>query len=130
MRGSEFGKQIGKSLQEKRKAAGYRSAREFADHMGMNVSTYTEYEQGRSMFNYEQAWRFADELGCTLDALGGREFHAGVDAGMTRDESLLVDCYRASTPERRRSLMVSARDAAAMSGEVAERGVDAAGEVA
>ena len=65
-------KEIGKSLQEARKAAGFKSAKAFAEHLGINVYTYTYYEQGRSSFTYEQAWEFADALNCTLDALGGR----------------------------------------------------------
>lgn len=65
-------KEIGKSLQKARKAAGFKSAKAFADYLGMNVYTYTYYEQGRSAFTYEQAWQFADALNCTLDAIGGR----------------------------------------------------------
>ena len=60
------------NLQAMRKAAGFKSARAFAEHIGMNVSTYTDYEQGRRMFALEQAWEFADALGCTLDELAGR----------------------------------------------------------
>ena len=69
---SNFKKAVGKNLQTRRKAAGFKSARAFAEHVGINVSTYTEYEQGRGSFTYEQAWQFADALGCTLDELGGR----------------------------------------------------------
>lgn len=64
---------IGKSLQSRRKAAGFKSARSFAEHMGINPNTYTDYEQGRGSFSFEQAWEFADALDCTLDELGGRE---------------------------------------------------------
>lgn len=65
-------KAIGKSLQSLRKKAGFKSAKSFAEFMGMNPNTYTDYEQGRGSFSYEQAWQFADALDCTLDALGGR----------------------------------------------------------
>lgn len=65
-------KAIGKNLQTLRKKAGFSSARAFAEHIGMPASAYTEYEQGRNGFTYEQAWEFADALGCTLDELGGR----------------------------------------------------------
>lgn len=66
-------KEIGKALQAARKRAGYKSAKAFAEHMGLNVSTYTDYEQGRLMFTLNQAWEFADALGCTLDSLAGRK---------------------------------------------------------
>ncbi len=65
-------KQIGKRLQKKRKEAGYKSARAFAGHIGMEPGTYTAYEQGISPFTFERAWQFADALNCTLDELGGR----------------------------------------------------------
>lgn len=60
-------------LQELRKAAGYKSANAFADHMGLKRGTYTDYEQGRISISLEQAWAFADEFNCTLDELAGRE---------------------------------------------------------
>ena len=59
-------------LQELRKAAGFKSARAFADHYGINLNTYTGYEQGKP-FSLEQAWAFADFFDCTLDELAGRE---------------------------------------------------------
>lgn len=59
-------------LQSMRKRAGFKSAKAFADHIGMPVGTYTDYEQGRRMFTLERAWAFADALDCTLDELAGR----------------------------------------------------------
>lgn len=59
-------------LQAMRKQAGYKSAKAFADYIGMPVGTYTDYEQGRRMFTLERAWAFADALDCTLDELAGR----------------------------------------------------------
>lgn len=59
-------------LQELRKAAGWKSARAYAEHMGMNVSTYTDYEQGRISMPIERAWAIADDLDVTLDELMGR----------------------------------------------------------
>lgn len=61
-------------LQRIRKARGYKSAKAFADFIGMNVYTYTDYEQGRRAVTLETAWEFADALECTLDDLAGREF--------------------------------------------------------
>lgn len=59
-------------LQAMRKRAGFKSAKAFADYIGINVSTYTKYEQGTSEMSLELAWTFADALDCTLDELAGR----------------------------------------------------------
>ena len=66
-------KHIGKHLQLARKAAGYKSAKAFAEEMGLAPTAYTEYEQGRHMFTIEQAWDFAEALGVDIDALVGHE---------------------------------------------------------
>ena len=60
-------------LQAMRKRAGFKSAKAFAEHVGMSVSTYTKYEQGMSEMSLERAWEFADALDCTLDELAGRK---------------------------------------------------------
>lgn len=60
-------------LQDIRKARGFRSAKEFAKHIGMSARTYTNYEQGATSLTLEKAWEFADMLDCTLDELAGRE---------------------------------------------------------
>lgn len=73
MKKDELLVRIGKSLQGKRKAAGYKSAAAFAEAMGFNVGTYTSWEQGARPFDFRSAWLMADALGCTLDELGGRE---------------------------------------------------------
>ena len=62
------------NLQELRKAAGYGSARAFAEAVGISVNTYTGYEQDRIKLTLEKAWQLADALGCTLDELAGREW--------------------------------------------------------
>lgn len=64
-------------LQNIRRARGFKSAKAFADHMGMSVGTYTQYEQGQIGLTLEKAWEFADALECTLDDLAGRKFVAG-----------------------------------------------------
>lgn len=61
------------NLQKMRKAAGFKSARLFAEHIGMSVSTYTNYEQGRVSMDVELLWRFADAMNCTVDEILGRE---------------------------------------------------------
>lgn len=60
-------------LQECRKAAGYKSAKDFAEHIGMSVRTYTNYEQEVSELTLGLAWKFADALGCSIEDISGRE---------------------------------------------------------
>jgi len=59
-------------LQELRKAAGFKSAKAFAESYGVNLNTYTGYEQGKPL-SLEQAWAFADYFDCSLDELAGRD---------------------------------------------------------
>lgn len=59
-------------LQVMRKRAGFKSAKAFAEHVGMNVGSYTNYEQGMRSLSLEKAWEFADILDCSLDELAGR----------------------------------------------------------
>lgn len=66
-------KHIGRHLRAARKAAGYKSAKAFAEKMGIAPTAYTEYEQGRNMFTIEQGWEFAEVLGVDIDALVGHE---------------------------------------------------------
>ena len=61
------------NLQILRKAAGYKSARAFAEKYGFNVGSYTNYEQGSRNLSLEQAWEFADIFDCSLDELAGRK---------------------------------------------------------
>lgn len=63
------------NLQKMRKRAGYKSAKAFADAMGISKDTYTGYEQGRISFTVEKACEFADALGCSLDELAGRSWN-------------------------------------------------------
>ena len=59
--------------------------------MSYNLNTYIGWEQGRHLFSFEQAWEMADELGCTLDELGGRMAPRSVD---DPHEMELVEKYR------------------------------------
>ncbi len=61
-------------LQELRKEAGFKSAKVFADHIGMSVQTYNNYEQGRRAMSAVAAWQIADGLNCSIDYLLGRNF--------------------------------------------------------
>ena len=95
---------IGKSLQAVRKAAGFKSAKAFAEHMNIETSRYTEYEQGRVSFSYETAWQLADALQCSMDELGGREWPPGGAPALSADERGLVDSYRKMDPPDRDKL--------------------------
>lgn len=89
------------NLQAMRKKAGYRSARAFAEHIGMNVATYTDYEQGRHSFTLEKAWEFADLLGCSLDELAGRQWPPEGASVPEPGEASLVSAYRDLSEEGR-----------------------------
>lgn len=89
-------------LQAMRKRAGFKSAKAFAEAVGLSVGTYTDYEQGRRQFTLEKAWEFADALNCTLDELAGRESPpARIDDPLKRQ---VVDAYDSMTQAGRESL--------------------------
>lgn len=62
-------------LQRIRKERGYSSAREFAEHIGWSVGSYTNYEQGTREMTLKVAWELADYLECSIDEIAGREWH-------------------------------------------------------
>lgn len=98
------------NLQTMRKRAGFKSAKAFAEHVGISKDTYTGYEQGRIQLTLERAWEFADELHCTLDELAGRDFRASshddyADALQTE----LNECYVKMNESARSTLVDTAR---------------------
>ena len=107
-------------LQEMRKRAGFKSAKAFADYIGMKRDTYTNYEQERRPITLELAWEFADILNCTLDELAGRDFHPPGEVVSDPYERELVGCYRESTPEGKSNILGNARGQAALSQNRAE----------
>lgn len=108
-------------LQEFRKKAGYKSAREFAEHMGIPVSTYTGYEQGRINLSLALAWTLADEFGCTIDELAGREVpdQAPVVQQFTKNELRIINAYRAASPQGRAAIEAVAQSQEGMEGQSA-----------
>lgn len=64
---------MARSLQDLRKEAGYKTGRDFADECGMTPSTYARYEKDPSGIPLKSAWKMADMLGCSIDAIVGRE---------------------------------------------------------
>lgn len=89
------------SLQALRKAAGYRSAKDFAARMDIPEATYARYEREPEKIPTANAWRLADELGATIDAVVGRK--APEPQEPPQDEPRPADdlrrAYDALTPE-------------------------------
>ena len=122
-------KEIGDRLQELRMRAGFGSAKEFAESLGINKDTYTGYEQGKGMFTYERAWAFADALGCSLDELGGREWPPeGAGAPLAPDELEVVDSYRRTADDDKPSFIQTARTYA-YAGDAKREGAEEAAEL-
>ena len=65
------------SLQALRKAAGYKTAKEFAAEVGIPLATYSRYERAPEGpdcgIPLQAAWAMADKLGCSIDLVVGRE---------------------------------------------------------
>lgn len=87
------------NLQAIRKRSGFKSAREFAEYVGINVGTYTNYEQGKANMSLLQAWEIADVLGCTLDELAGRRVPK--KPSMSASEQRVLDVYRSASEHGR-----------------------------
>ena len=94
------------NLQAMRRRAGFKSAKAFAEHIGMPTATYTKYEQGNTKLTLLQAWEFADALDCTIDEIAGRE---PPEASLTDDEWDVVDGYRTADESQKRRMLVAAR---------------------
>ncbi len=95
---------------------------ELAKAIGKSFRTVQAWEREESFPNAEMIWKLCEVFGTDPnDFLGWYEEHPRADApALTRDESEIVGCYRASTPARKASLMQTARDSAVMSKEMAE----------
>lgn len=108
-------------LREMRKASGL-TQKEVAERADVKLATYRTWEQGVSGISLEKAYALAMVLGCSVNDLcgwpkgknEGREFEDDFEAELLR-------CYRASTPDRQDRILDTARDAAGMSKEMAER---------
>ena len=91
------------SLRDIRKDAGYKSAKELADKMGIPTPTFSRYEQSPDKIPIKAAWALADVLGCSIDEVVGRvDRHAPTPGSLQAayDElpeasKMLVDEYMA-----------------------------------
>ena len=88
-----------RNLQRLRIAAGYRSAKEFAEAVGIPAPTYSRYEQGDgARIPLRRAWIIADALGTSIDAVAGR---ASIDV---QEEPTLQARYDALSASAREQL--------------------------
>lgn len=66
-----------RTLQRMRREAGYRSAKDFAERVGIPMSTYARYERAgdgpECGIPLPSVWAIADALGCSIDLVVGRE---------------------------------------------------------
>lgn len=60
------------ALRAARIAAGYRTAKEFAEEVGITEPTYTRYERRPDLVPTTRAWAIADALGVPIDVVVGR----------------------------------------------------------
>lgn len=87
-------------LQQLRKRAGYKTAKEFASAMDIPLTTYARYESSPEKIPLNVAWRLADAFGCAIDVIVGRKEPVLEDA---RGEVQLR--YNALAPEFQSSLV-------------------------
>lgn len=115
---------MAKNIQDLRREAGYRSAKDFAAAVGIAGSTYTRYESQPDAIPLKQAWAIADFLGCSIDMVVGREPVNVADMrgdvqkfydGLSRDGQRMLDDYmefvqlKESAAERKRKAAEDAR---------------------
>ena len=115
-------------LKRLRKEAGYKSRDAFAAALGgsCNARQIKSWETGERMMSLEQACVLADFLRCSLDELAGRRFSSPAAPPGDPAEAALVGAYRDCAPQWKEQVLMSARAAAGMSKEAAERPLDAA----
>lgn len=85
------------TLQDLRREAGFKSAKDYAEHLGIPAPTYARYENKPEKIPLAAAWNIADDLGCSIDAVVGRE-HIDVEK-MRGPVQALFDSF---TPETKR----------------------------
>lgn len=104
---------MAKTIQELRREKGFRSAREFADALGISPSSMSRYDKDPETIPVKVAWAMADALDCSIDEIVGREH-------VTAGASQLQDFYDGLLPETR-SLIDEFMEFAGMKDKVARR---------
>ena len=96
-------------LQKLRKEAGFRSAKAFAESLGVPAATYTDWEQGRRLPALDMLWQIADALGdamgrhVSLDELAGRDWPR-IETSLSPAERTLLDAYRTANAQGRAAI--------------------------
>ena len=70
---------MGRTIQQLRKDAGFRTAREFAEACDFTPSSLARYEKEPDNIPVKSAWKMADVLGCSIDDIVGRESELTAD---------------------------------------------------
>jgi len=63
---------MAKTIQELRREKGFRSAREFADALGISPSSMSRYDNQPDTIPVKVAWQMANILDCSIDEVVGR----------------------------------------------------------
>lgn len=88
------------ALEDIRRASGYKTAKAFAQAIGIPYPTYIRYEGKPSEIPMRKAWELADVLGCTIDELVGRTVaHADHRRDLNRAYEKLSDGSKARMNE-------------------------------
>ena len=111
------------SLKYWRKKAGYRSQAEAAKALGMKERRYASLEREEVALTLEDAYTISVAFGCTPnDLCDWYATHPRETApALSHEHAALLADYDACTPQQRGVLLMSARNAALASGEVAQR---------
>lgn len=86
---------MAKTIKDLRQEKGYRSAREFADALGIATSSMSRYDKDPETIPLKHAWAMADLLDCSIDEVVGR-------AHVTSGASELQEFYDGLLPETRK----------------------------
>ena len=88
-------------LRELRKLAGYQTAMEFAEALGVPYTTYASWETNARGIPWNHAVAICDKLDCSLDELAGRKpvertryFAVNLDDEQTRELERFAGCLR------------------------------------
>lgn len=85
-----------RGLKQLRSAAGYKNAREYAEHLGVPRPTYYRWEQHPLSMPVKAAWAIADDLGVSIDAVVDRP-----EPEASEQAKSLPESYRRLSPVSR-----------------------------